>query len=41
MRRLIDNQMELVNAFEEIIRRPSEQEDVLREMTVRCLGAGA
>ncbi|MDR0354075.1 MAG: DNA polymerase III subunit delta [Opitutaceae bacterium] len=39
MRRLIDNQMELVNAFEEIIRRPSEQEDVLREMTVRCLGA--
>jgi DNA polymerase-3 subunit delta len=39
LRRLIDNQMELVNAFEEIIRRPAEQEDVLREMTVRCLGA--
>jgi DNA polymerase-3 subunit delta len=39
MRRLIDNQMELINAFEELIRRPSEQEDVLREMTVRCLGA--
>ncbi|MDR2673622.1 MAG: DNA polymerase III subunit delta [Opitutaceae bacterium] len=39
MRRLIDNQMELVNAFEEIIRRPDDQEEVLREMAVRCLGA--
>ncbi len=39
LRRLIDNQQEFVNAFEEIIRRPDEQEEVLREMAVRCLGA--
>ena len=38
LRRLIDNQQEFVRAFEEIIRRPNEQEEVLREMTVRCLG---
>ncbi len=38
MRRLIDNQHEFINAFEEIIRRPREQEEVLREMTLRCLG---
>jgi DNA polymerase-3 subunit delta len=37
LRRLIDNQQELVRAFEEIIRRPNEQETVLREMAVRCL----
>lgn len=36
-RRLIDNQQELINAFAEIIRRPHEQEDVLRDMAVRCL----
>jgi DNA polymerase-3 subunit delta len=39
MRRLIDNQNEFINAFEEIIRRSNEQEDVLREMTLRCLGS--
>jgi DNA polymerase-3 subunit delta len=39
LRRLIDNQLEFVRAFEEIIRRPGEQETVLREMTVRCLAA--
>jgi DNA polymerase-3 subunit delta len=38
-RRLIDNQQELINAFAEIIKRPNEQEDVLREMAVRCLAA--
>lgn len=38
MRRLIDNQHEFISAFEEIIRRPREQEEVLREMTLRCLG---
>ncbi|MCF3652407.1 DNA polymerase III subunit delta [Synoicihabitans lomoniglobus] len=38
-RRLIDNQQEFLNAFEEIIRRPNEQEDVLRDMAVRCLAA--
>ena len=39
LRRLIDNQQELIAAFEEIIRRPHEQEEVLREMVVRCLAA--
>jgi DNA polymerase-3 subunit delta len=37
LRRLIDNQQEFIAAFEEIVRRPHEQEEVLREMTVRCL----
>ena len=37
LRRLIDNQQEFVAAFEEIIRRPDEPEEVLREMAVRCL----
>ena len=37
LRRLIDNQQEFISAFEEIIQRPHEQEEVLREMTVRCL----
>ena len=39
LRRLIDNQQEFIAAVEEIIRRPQEQEDVLREMAVRCLTA--
>ncbi len=39
LRRLIDNQQELISAFEEIIQRPHEQEEVLREMAVRCLAA--
>jgi len=37
LRRLIDNQQEFIATFEEIIRRPNEQEEVLREMAVRCL----
>jgi DNA polymerase-3 subunit delta len=37
LRRLIDNQQEFIAAFEEIVRRPDEQETVLREMVVRCL----
>jgi DNA polymerase-3 subunit delta len=37
LRRLIDNQQEFLGAFEEIIRRPNEQEVVLRDMAVRCL----
>ncbi len=37
LRRLIDNQQDFIAAFEEIIRRPSEQEEVLRELAVRCL----
>jgi DNA polymerase-3 subunit delta len=39
LRRLIDNQQEFIAAFEEIIRRPQEQEEVLRETAVRCLTA--
>ena len=39
LRRLIDNQREFIDAFEEIIRRPDGQEDVLRDMAVRCLAA--
>ena len=41
LRRLIDNQQEFIRTFEEIIRRPNEQEAVLRDMAVRCLGPGA
>jgi DNA polymerase-3 subunit delta len=39
LRRLIDNQQEFIAAFEEIVRRPSEQEEVLRELAVRCLAS--
>jgi DNA polymerase-3 subunit delta len=41
LRRLIDNQLEFVRTFEEIVRRPNEQEAVLRDMAVRCLGSAA
>jgi DNA polymerase-3 subunit delta len=37
LRRLIDNQREFLHAFAEIIRRPDEQEAVLRDLAVRCL----
>jgi len=37
LRRLIDNQQEFVRAFEAIVRRPHEQEAVLRDLAVRCL----
>jgi DNA polymerase-3 subunit delta len=39
LRRLIDHQQEFVRAFEEIVRRPHEQEEVLRAMATRCLAA--
>lgn len=39
LRRLIDNQQEFIAAFEELIRRPNDQEEVLRELAVRCLAA--
>ncbi len=39
LRRLIDNQQDFIVAFEEIIQRPHEQEEVLRELAVRCLAA--
>lgn len=41
LRRLIDNQQAFVRGFEEIIRRPNEQETVLRDLAVRCLAPGA
>jgi len=41
LRRLIDHQREFIAAFEELVRRPDEQEEVLRDMVVRCLGTGA
>jgi DNA polymerase-3 subunit delta len=41
LRRLIDNQRAFVSAFEELIRRPSEEEVVLRDLMVRCLGQTA
>ena len=37
VRRLVENQREFLNAFEEIIRRPDGQEEVLRDMAARCL----
>ena len=39
IRRLIDNQQAFLTAFQDIIKRPNEQEDVLRDMAVRCLAA--
>jgi DNA polymerase-3 subunit delta len=39
LRRLIDHQQEFIATFEAIIQRPREQEEVLREMAVRCLSA--
>ena len=41
LRRLIDNQQAFIRAFEEIVRRPNEQETVLRDMAVRCLAPRA
>jgi len=37
LKRLIDFQQEFIRAFEETISRPDEQEDVMREMAIRCL----
>ncbi len=41
LRRLIDNQQEFVAAFEEIVARPGEHEEVLRALAVRCLAPAA
>ncbi len=38
LRRLIDFQTEFIRAFEQIVARPNEQEEVLREVAIRCLG---
>lgn len=37
LRRMIDNQQEFLVAFRGILDRPKEQEEVLRDMAVRCL----
>jgi DNA polymerase-3 subunit delta len=37
LRRLIDNQQELIAAFEAIVDRPHEQEEVMRDFAIRCL----
>ena len=37
LKRLIDHQQEFIRAFEEIVERPGEQEEALRNMTIRCL----
>jgi DNA polymerase-3 subunit delta len=34
---MIDNQQEFLAAFRGILDRPKEQEEVLRDMAVRCL----
>ena len=39
VRQLIDRQQAFLAAFEAIIARPNEQEEVLREMAVQCLSA--
>jgi DNA polymerase-3 subunit delta len=39
LRRLIDNQRAFIDAFGEILGRPDAQEEVLRDMAVRCLAA--
>jgi DNA polymerase-3 subunit delta len=37
LRRMIDNQQEFMAAFTGLLDRPKEQEEVLRDMAVRCL----
>lgn len=41
LKQLIDHQQEFIAAFEGIVERPREQEEVLREMITRCLSAAA
>lgn len=38
LKRLIDWQLDFVHAFETLIDRPGDDEAVMRELTVRCLG---
>lgn len=37
LKRLIDHQGEFIRVFEEIIERPGEQEEALRNLAIRCL----
>jgi DNA polymerase III subunit delta len=41
LRKLIDHQLEFARAFEELIARPNEDEDILRAMAIRCLARSA
>jgi DNA polymerase-3 subunit delta len=38
LKRMIDNQQEFYAAFQRLLDRPGDQEEMLREMAVRCLG---
>jgi len=38
LKRLIDFQTAFVTAFEELLSRPNEEESILRELAIRCLG---
>ena len=38
LRRLIDFQCSFIKAFEEILKRPNDQESVMRETAIHCLG---
>jgi len=38
LKRLIDFQTAFVSAFEELLNRPQDEEGILRELAVRCLG---
>lgn len=38
LRRLIDWQLDFLHAFEELIRRPREDEAIMNELATRCLG---
>ena len=37
LRKLIDHQLDFARAFEQMIERPNEQEEVIRAMVIRCL----
>jgi len=37
LKRLIDHQGEFISVFEEIVERPGEQEEALRNLAIRCL----
>lgn len=37
LKRMIDNQQEFYATFQKLLERPNDQEEVLREMAVRCL----
>lgn len=41
LKKLVDHQFEIARAFEEILQRPDEQEEVLSAMAVRCLAGTA